>query len=154
MKSVKPEDRLDELFIDLPIPAKDVGPSCHVRDNGDLCVVGSALPYSDGRLVHKGRLGLELRLEQGQAAARAALIQALAMLKAHLGSLNKIKACLQLTAYVAASAEFKDHLKVLDQAGALLVDLFGTAGKHTRTAFGVSSLPEGACVMLELLVTI
>lgn len=155
MKAAKPDDRLEELLLDLPQPARELGPSLHVRESGDYCIVGAALPYTDGRLMHRGRLGLELRLDHGQVAARTAVVQALAMLKAHFGSLNKIKECVQLTGYIAASADFKDHLKVLDQASALLTDIFGaTAGKHTRTALGVSSLPDGACVMIELMVRV
>lgn len=151
MKTAKPDDRLDELFLDLPQPARIFSPTVHVRESGDSCIVGTALPYTDGRVMFRGRLGLELRLEQGQAAARVALVQALAMLKTHLGSLNNVKACVQLTGYIAASADFKDHLKVLDHASALLAEVFGeTTGAHTRTAVGVSSLPEGACVMLTL----
>ncbi|MBI2343982.1 MAG: RidA family protein [Deltaproteobacteria bacterium] len=146
-----PDARLEALLIDLPIPAAERGAACHVREANGWCLVGGALPIADGRLHARGRLGVELRLEQGQDAARAALIQALGMLKAHYGSLNGLRQCVKLAGYIAAGPDFREHARVLDLAGDLLVALFGPAGRHTRTAVGVASLPEGACVMLELL---
>jgi len=151
---ITPDDRVQELLIDLPIPAREFAPVLHVREAGKLCVVGSALPYSEGKLVHRGRVGLEVRLEQGQLAARVAVVQALGMLHAQFGTLNRVKQIVSLTGYISAGPEFRDHAKVLDQASQLLSDVFGGAGHHTRTPIGVSSLPGGACVMLEVIVTL
>jgi enamine deaminase RidA (YjgF/YER057c/UK114 family) len=149
------DQRAEELFLDLPIPAKTPGAVVHVRRCGDLAWVGPALPICDGLVAYAGRVGLEQRLDQGQAAARMAMEQALGMIKAQLGSLGKVKDIIHLTGHVAAGPDFREHLQVLDPAGQLLIDIYGSAsGKHARSAFGVASLPQNACVMLELIVRV
>lgn len=146
---ITPDERVAALFLDLPIPPTTHAPVVHVREAGRLCWVGPAYPFSEGRLVHAGRLGLEIRLDQGQQAARIALVQALGMLHNEFGTLNKVQS-VALHGFIAAGPDFRDHAKVCDQASQLLHDLFGTAGQHTRTAVGVASLAGGACVALEL----
>lgn len=154
MAKIDPDQRAEELYIDFPESAPLDAPRCQVLEIGDLVIVGGALPIADGRLLHSGRLGLSVTVEQGQRAARAALVQALALLRGHLGALKKVRACVRLTGYIAASAEFQDHDQVLIPASQLLGELFGARGRHLATAIGVSSLPRGACVLLELTVKI
>lgn len=145
------EARAAELFIDFPVPPTTAVGTVHARQSGKLLIVSGALPFSDGRLQGKGRLGLELNVDQGRSSARLAVIQSLAMARAQVGTLDKIRQVVQLTGYVACGAEFQEQSKVLDAASQLLSDLFGPAGLHARTVVGVNALPSGACVMIELM---
>ncbi|MBI4212302.1 MAG: RidA family protein [Deltaproteobacteria bacterium] len=150
---MNPDQKLAELFIDLPEPALPPTGVVHVARSGKMLIVGEALPISDGRLMAKGRVGLEVRLDVARQAARAATIQALAMLAKECGgTLTNIKHVVQLDAMLAASHDFRDHAKVLDGASELLIQLFGTQGHHTRRAVGVMSLSQDACVSISLMV--
>jgi len=150
------DKRIDELFIDLPEPAPEVGAVVHVAQTGKLLFAGGAFPWKDGRMSYRGRVGLELNLDSGRSAAHAAALQALGMLRRHLGgTLNKVKRIVMLRGFIASGSEFKDHHKVLDGASQLLIDIFGSsAGKHARSAVGVTALPHGAPVELEMVVEI
>ncbi|MBI2346461.1 MAG: RidA family protein [Deltaproteobacteria bacterium] len=148
------EKRAAELFLDFPVPPASPAGTLHTRQVGKLLFVGGALPIGEGRIQGKGRLGLEVSLDQGRGAARLALIQALAMIREEVGSLDKVRQVVQLTGQIASGAEFHQQGKVLDQASQLLVELFGAAGNHTRTAIGVTALPQQACVQIELIVEI
>lgn len=145
------EKKLAELFIDLPeLPkaAAAVVPSVVV---GKTIYLGGQFPFIAGKVSFKGRLGVEVSLDQGKLAARHALLMALSALRQELGSLNKVQKIIQLTGFIAAGGDFQDHDRVLDGASDLLEKIFGATGKHTRIAVGVNSLPKGACVQLALL---
>lgn len=148
------EKKLAELFIDLPeipSPTGVVVPADTFHSAGKILHVGGQLPYVSGKMSFKGRLGVEVSPDQGKLAARHALLMALSALRQELGSLNKVQKIIQLTGFIAAGGDFQDHDRVLDGASALLEEIFGAAGKHTRIAVGVNSLPKGACVELALL---
>ncbi len=148
------EKKLAELFIELPdIPKtlKGVVPAVSV---GKQIYVGGLLPFWDGKVAFKGRLGIEISLDQGIMAARYALINALSVVKEHCGSLNKVEKIVQLHSFLAVGGDFKDHERVVDGASSLLYDIFGGAGKHTRRIAGVMSLPQNACLELALLVEV
>jgi len=150
------DKKIEELFIDLPEPAPEVGATVHVAQAGKLLFIGGVLPWKDGRMAYRGRVGLELNLDAGRSSAHAAGLQALGLLRKYLdGSLNKVKGIVLLRGYVASGSEFRDQHKVLDGASQLLIDIFGpTSGRHTRSAVGVTSLPHGAPVELELVAEI
>ncbi|MDO8527394.1 MAG: RidA family protein [Deltaproteobacteria bacterium] len=149
------EKRIAELFIELPDPPRMINKGV-VQSvlSGKLLYVGGALPYIEGKLSFKGRLGLEVSTDQGGMAARHALSQALSAVRDNVGSLNKIKQIVQLHGFIATGGDFKEHDKVLDPASSLLFDIFGVAGKHARMVVGVNSLPQNACLSLTLLVEI
>lgn len=153
MKS-NPDLKCDELFIDLPIPARVHAPLCHVREVGDMCVVGMALPISEGKVTVRGQVGGPITIDNAQRGAREAMIQALAMLKEEHGALKKVKSCVQIRGFVVGTPEFTEHNAVFTAAGQLLGDIFGKKGCHTLTVIGVSSLPQGASVGLELVVKV
>lgn len=146
----KPDDRIVEMFIDLPEPSMPPRGVKYVRQAGNLLVVGQALPLSEGRIVNAGRLGLEVSLDQGKNAARVALLQLLGMLRAEFGTLNKIKQCVELQAAVACGPDFQEHSQIAENASSILLDVFGPNGLHTLNAFGVISLPRKACVSLSM----
>ena len=142
--------KLKELFIELPEPGKTFGSVAHAMRSGKLLFVSGALPFADGKLLAKGRVGIEVRLDLAKSAMRTAFIQALCIVAMESkGTLNQIKQILRLEGYIASGADFGDHLKVLDGASELAGILFGNAGRHSRSAVGVASLPLNACVQLS-----
>lgn len=144
------ESKLNELFVDLPEPAPDAGNSraCVVVDK--LLCVGGILPFSEGRIQHTGRVGVEIRPDNAKLAARMAAVYALAVARKELGSLDKVRRVVSTEGFVACGADFKDHAKVIDGACELFVHIFGNNGKGTRTAVGAFSLPQNACVELSV----
>lgn len=145
------DERAEELFLDLPELLKDTD-IVHVSRCGKLAYLSGQLPYGEGRLLFKGRVGLELSLDAGKSAARAAAIQALGAIKGALGTLNEVKRLVHVRLYIATGAEFKEHKKVLAGSMDLLRDVFGAAAKCSTEAVGCASLPEGAAVELAMVV--
>ncbi len=101
-----------------------------------------------------GTLGADVDVETGQAAARLCALNVLAQAKAALGSLDRIAQVVRLTGFVAATADFKDHPKVVNGASDLMVEVLGDAGRHTRAAVGVASLPMGSAVEVDAIIAI
>lgn len=147
------EQRLSELGIELPQAAAPVAAYVPVVVAGNLAHVSGQLPFIDGQLV-TGRLGEDVSLEQGTAAARACGLMVLAQLKAALGSLDKVERIVKLGAFVNSTGDFTDQPKVANGASELMVEVFGEAGKHARSAVGVPVLPLGAAVELDAIVAL
>ena len=147
------EARLAELGITLPAPAAPVAAYVPVVIAGGLAHVSGQLPFIDGALV-TGRLGEDVGLEAGAAAARASAIMLLAQLKAALGSLDRVEQVVKLGVFVSSSAGFTDQPRVANGASELMQAVFGEAGKHARSAVGVPVLPLGAAVEVDALVAI
>lgn len=146
------QEKLDELFIDLPEPKAETGNELGAVVSGKLLFVSGALPFAEGKIQHPGRVGIEVRLDNAKNAARIAGVYSIALAKRALGGkLEKIKRVVKVEGFVASGAEFKDHSKVVDGASELFVQIFGPAGKHARTAVGVASLPNNACVEISVM---
>ncbi len=145
--------RLAELGIELPKAAAPVAAYVPVVVSGQLAHVSGQLPFVDGRLV-TGRLGDDVSLEQGTAAARACGLMILAQLEAALGSLDRVARVVKLGAFVNSAAGFTDQPKVANGASELMAEVFGEAGKHARSAVGVPVLPLGAAVEVDAIVEI
>ncbi|GIO05607.1 hypothetical protein J31TS6_16350 [Brevibacillus reuszeri] len=150
----KIEQRLQELGITLPepppvaaiyVPAVTVGNL--VYTSGNDCRVS-------GKLMFTGKLGQELTIEEGQLAARQTMINLLAVLKAHLGDLDKIERIVKLLAFVNSAPGFADQPYVINGASALLEEVFGEQGRHARSAIGTSELPFHTPVEIEMIVQI
>ena len=107
---------------------------------------------SDG--VITGTAGLDRTIEQGYAAARACVLTQLAVLKSHLGSLDRVKSILSVNGYVNAVAGFADSPKIMNGASDLLLEIFGESGHHVRAAVGVSALPRNALVEVQMAVEV
>jgi enamine deaminase RidA (YjgF/YER057c/UK114 family) len=140
------EERLLELGIELPPAPAPVASYVPVSVAGDLAFVAGQVPIEDGMVMLVGRLGEEVALEQGQAAARRCALQAVSALRDALGSLDRVVQIPQVTVYVASVPGFIDQPKVANGASDVLVEIFGDAGKHARAAVGVVELPLGAPV--------
>ncbi len=145
--------KLAELGLTLPEAAAPVAAYVPVVIAGGLAHVSGQLPFVEGRLV-RGRLGEDVSLEEGYAAARACGLMLIAQLKAALGSLDRVERIVKLGGYVNSAADFTDQPKVVNGASELMVALFGDAGKHARSAVGVPTLPLGAAVEVDAIVAV
>ena len=145
--------RLSELGIALPAAAAPVAAYVPVVVAGNVAHVSGQLPFVDGQLV-TGRLGEDVSLEQGQAAARACGLMILAQLEAALGSLDRVERIVKLGAFVSSTSDFTDQPKVANGASELMAEVFGEAGKHARSAVGVPVLPLGAAVEVDAIVAL
>jgi enamine deaminase RidA (YjgF/YER057c/UK114 family) len=147
-----PEERLQELGVSLPAPATPVAAYVPCVRTGDLVYVSGQVPMVDGKPSHLGHLGDDVDLEAGRAAARTCAVNVLAALKAELGELSRVRRVVKVTGFVASTADFTDHPKVVNAASELFGDVFGDAGRHARAAVGVAALPLGVPVEVEAIV--
>lgn len=148
------EANLKKLGITLPPAPRPVANYVPCLRTGNLLFSSGMLPFRDGKLLFKGKIGAERSLEEGQAAAREAVINALAVIKEELGGFGKIVRVIRLTGHVASAPGFVQQPLVLNGASDLLVELFGEAGRHTRVALGAAELPLNSSVEIELLLEI
>jgi enamine deaminase RidA (YjgF/YER057c/UK114 family) len=148
------EKRLTELGLTLPAPPKPVATYIPAVQAGELLFLSGVIPFRDGRLAFEGKLGRELTVEQGHEAARMALLNALAIVRQELGTLDRVRKIVRMTGHVASSEGFIQHPAVINGASDLLVGIFGEAGKHARVALGAAELPLNAPVELELIVQV
>jgi enamine deaminase RidA (YjgF/YER057c/UK114 family) len=147
-----PEARLAGLGYALPDSPPMAGLYVPATQAGDLVFSSGAIPMRDGRLTHMGHVGAEVSLEEAQAAARVAVVNALASIRARVGSLRRVMQVIKLTGYVASAPGFSDQPAVMDVASQLLIDAFGATGQSARTAVGVAELPFGVPVEVDLVV--
>ena len=153
-RHVSIEPRLKELGIALPAAPKPVANYIPAVRAGDLLFTSGVLPMKEGRLAYEGKLGKELTVEQGREAARLAVLNALAVVKQELGSLDKVARVVRLTGHVASAPGFVQQPAVLNGASDLLVAIFGEVGRHTRAALGAAELPLNSPIELELIVQV
>jgi enamine deaminase RidA (YjgF/YER057c/UK114 family) len=147
---VKIDVRLQQLGITLPAPAPPAGAYVPYVQVESLLFVAGQLPLREGQIEHHGRVGTELTLEQGAAAARLCALNLLAQARAACGGdLDRVRRVVRLGGYVCAEPGFMEHPQVLNAASELMVEVFGQAGRHARFAVGVASLPLGAAVEIE-----
>lgn len=145
------EKRLKELGIKLPAPPEPFGTYAEAVQTGNLLFLTGMLP-TEGRVVKfVGRIGAELDVEAGRKAAHLAALNALAVARQHLGSLDKVTRIVRLGVSVATSGDVRDQPKVADAASELLQDVFGKEKNPCRSVFGVASLSLGTPVELEVI---
>jgi enamine deaminase RidA (YjgF/YER057c/UK114 family) len=145
------EQRLKASGIELPPPPKPLGAYVEAVQVGNLLFVSGALPLEGGVPKFLGRIGADLSIQDGRSAARLAALNALALARQHLGSLDKAQRVARLTVSLATTAEFRDHPKVADAASELLAEVFGADLASTRMVSGVTSLPKGVCAIVEII---
>lgn len=151
---MSPEERLAQLGLVLPAPPQPVAAYVPAVVVGGLVFVSGQGPIRDGRPAFQGVVGDDLSEEQGYEAARLAALNALAVVKAELGSLSAIRRIVKLTGWVRSAPGFGRQPFVINGASELLEAAFGEAGKHARTAIGTNELPFGIPVEVELIVAI
>ena len=142
--------RLSDLDIELPPPTAPVAAYVPCVVANGLAFVAGQVPMVDGVVVHAGRLGDRVTIDEGAAAARRAAVQALSVLRDTLGGFDRLERIAQVSVFVAATPDFVDHAKVANGASELLIAALGEDGKHARAAVGMASLPLGASVEVAL----
>jgi enamine deaminase RidA (YjgF/YER057c/UK114 family) len=148
------EQRLSELGIVLPSPPTPLGAYVEVVRSGNLVFLSGMLPVADGKPQFLGRVGGELTLEDGRKAAATACLNGLSAAKAFLRSLDHVTAIAKLGVFIATEGDFREHPKVADGASELLREIFGADKLSTRIVLGVTSLPLGMPVELELVLEV
>lgn len=146
--------RLRELGIDLPPAAAPVASYVPVTLAGGLAFVAGQVPLEDGKPMVTGRLGADLQTEDGARWARRCGLQALAALRAELGSLDRVTRVVKVTVWVASTEAFTEQPKVANGVSDLFVEVFGDAGKHARAAVSAPALPLGAPVEVEVVAAV
>jgi enamine deaminase RidA (YjgF/YER057c/UK114 family) len=145
------EQRLRQLGIKLPRPSEPFGIYAEAVQTGNLLFLTGMLPTEGSEAKFIGRIGAELDVEAGRAAARLAAVNGLAVAKQHLGSLDKVTRIVRHGVAVSTSGDVRDQPKVADGASELLQDVFGKDKNPSRLVYGVASLPLGVPVELELI---
>jgi enamine deaminase RidA (YjgF/YER057c/UK114 family) len=148
------EDRLARLGIHLPDAPAPFGAYVPAVQTGNLLFLSGMLATSGHTAKVVGVLGKNLDIKAGREAAYTAALNALALTKKQLGSLNRVSRVVRLGVYVVATQEFTEHPKVADAASELFRDIFGEEAVSTRLVFGVASLPVGSPVELEVILEV
>lgn len=148
------EARLKALDLALPEVASPVANYVSFLHLDRLLFVSGQLPLQDGKVAFVGKVGDEVDLIAGQAAARLCAVNILAQAKAALRDLDRIVQLLRLNGFVNAPPDFTEHPKVINGASDLMVEILGNKGRHTRIAVGCNSLPLGAAVEIDALFAI
>ena len=143
-------DKLNELGITLPPVATPAAAYVPYVQTGKLLMLSGHIARKDGK-PWVGQLGLNMNTAEGQLAARAVAIDMLGTLHGATGDLNKIQRIVKLMSLVNSTGDFTEQHLVTNGASELIGEVFGDAGKHARSAFGVAQIPMGACVEIELI---
>lgn len=145
-----PEERLAQLGYELPAPNPAVGAYVGAVTVGNVVFVSGHGPYKDGEFVYKGKLGREVDVETGQAAAALTIVNLLASLKEEIGELSRVRRVVKLLVLVNSDPEFGEQPKVANGASDLLIEVFGPErGPHARSAIGMGALPFAIPVEIE-----
>ena len=147
--------KLKELNITLAPPAAPAAAYVMYVQSGNLVFLSGHIAKNADGSVNAGKLGQDISLEQGQAAARSIAIDLIGTLQeACGGDLTRVKRIVKLMSLVNSTPDFTDQHLVTNGASELMGEVFGDAGKHARSAFGVAQVPRGACVEIEMIVEI
>ena len=148
-----PEARLAELGITRPEAAAPVAAYVPTVEAGGLLHISGQLPFDNGTVM-TGRIGEDRDQAYGEAAARACGLMLIAQMKAALGSLDRVVRVVKLGVFINSHADFTNQPLVANGASNLMIDVFGDAGRHARSAVGVPVLPRGAVVEVDAIVAI
>jgi len=141
--------KLEEMGIVLPSPPTPIANYVGFVRSGNLLFVSGQLCFANGTLVAQGKLGAQVTVEEGQAAARTCAINLLAQVKVALGDLNKVVRVIRLGGFINSTPDFLDGAKVMNGASDFMVAVFGAKGRHARSAVNVPVLPTDATVEVE-----
>jgi len=149
-----PEESLIKLNIELPKPAEPIASYVHYVRVDNLLYLSGKGPQNAAGEYTKGKLGSDLTVEQGYAAARLTAINQIAVLKMALGDLSKVKRIVKVNGFVNSASNFYDHPKVINGFSDLMIEVFGEKGRHARTSLGVAALPVNMAVEIEVIVEV
>ncbi|MBU3586156.1 MULTISPECIES: RidA family protein [Polynucleobacter] len=142
--------RLKELQIELPTAGAPAAAYVMSAQTGNTLFLSGHIAKKDGKPL-VGKLGLTMNTEEGKLAARSIAIDLMATMQAHLGNLDRVKRIVKVMSLVNSTETYTEHHLVTNGCSELLFEVFGEAGKHARSAFGVAQIPLGACVEIELI---
>jgi enamine deaminase RidA (YjgF/YER057c/UK114 family) len=148
------EEKIIGLGIVLPEVQMPVAAYIPAKQSGNLIFTAGQLPMVNGELISKGLLGQDVEVEDASNAARICTLNALAAIKGVIGDLDRIKQIVRVVGYVASVPSFTQQPAVVNGASELLLEIFGEAGKHARSAVGMAVLPFNASVEIELTVEV
>jgi enamine deaminase RidA (YjgF/YER057c/UK114 family) len=145
-------ERLAQMGLTLPAAPRPIGVYIPAVRSGNLMFLSGQLPLIDGALPtqYTGKLGAEVTLEVGQAAARQAVLNALSILHSAVG-LDQVRRIVRMAGYVSSTPNFTQQPQVLNAASELIGSVLGEAGVHARLALGVPALPLDACIEIEII---
>jgi enamine deaminase RidA (YjgF/YER057c/UK114 family) len=149
--TVAVEEKLASLGVTLPQPAQPVAAYVSAVKTGNLVYTSGQIPTVDGVLAYTGTVGLDLDEDTAYEAARVACLNALAAIKAEVGDLDRVTRIVHVAGYVTSEDGFTDHPTVVNGASDLLLEIFGEAGRHSRTSVGVYQLPLDAPVEIAII---
>ncbi len=149
------EQKIRELIgHDLPVAPKPLAAYIPAIQSGNLVMTAGQLPFKDGKLLFEGKVGYEVSEEKGIECARQSAINCLSAIKSVIHDMDKIERIVKLTVFINSAIGFHQQPKIANGASELMVQIFGDAGKHARSAVGVSELPMNAPVEIEMTVQI
>jgi enamine deaminase RidA (YjgF/YER057c/UK114 family) len=143
-------DRLEELGLKMPAEPEPAGAYVPAKISRGMIYASGQTPTVDGELAYRGKVGEEVSEEEAYEAARLAALNCVAELHYVLGNLNRVKEIVRVTGYVASASGFDQQPKVVNGASELFLELWGESGRHARAAIGVSELPFGGPVEVEV----
>ncbi|MBK9098285.1 MAG: RidA family protein [bacterium] len=148
------EEKIKQIGITIPEPVKPLAAYIPAMQIGNLVMTSGQVPISSGAVKYQGKVGRDLSEEEGKEAAKLCAINCLSAVKSVIGNLDKIKRVLKLTVFIASAEGFTAQPKVANGASELIGEIFGEAGKHVRSAVGVSELPLNSAVEIEMIVEV
>ena len=148
------ESKLSQLGLQLPEAPHPVSAYIPAKRVGDLLFISGQVPFRNGQLLFAGKVGAERTQQEAHQAAELCALNALAIAKSMLGTLDEIEEIVQVRGFVNCTPDFANQPEVINGASELLVKLFGEKGRHARAAVGVSSLPRNASVEVEMVVRV
>jgi enamine deaminase RidA (YjgF/YER057c/UK114 family) len=151
---MKVEAKLAEMRLELPSAPAPVANYIRTVRAGNLLFVSGHGPHRDGKMEYLGKLGKDLSVEEGYKAAQLVCLNCLASVREELGDLDRVKRVVKLLGMVNCTPDFERQPQVINGASDLLVQLYGDAGRHARSAVGMGSLPGGISVEIEMVLEV
>lgn len=148
------EKKLEEMGLELPAAPKPVAAYIPAIQSGNMVFTSGQIPFLNGELKFKGKLGKEVSIEEGYEAAKLCALNCLSVIKAVIGDLDRIEQVVKVNGFVNSVPEFSDQPKVINGASELFGNLFGEAGRHARAAVGSINLPMNATCEVEVIVRV
>ncbi len=148
------EQKLKDMGLELPTVPKPLAEYVPAKLVGDLVFCSGQIPMKDGRPVRVGKVGSDLTVREAYECARLTALNCLAAIKSVIGSLDRIQEVVQLRGFVNSAPRFDRQPEVVNGASKLMVELFGDAGRHARSALGTSELPRNVPIELEMIVRV
>lgn len=153
-EAVSPDERLASLGLRLPPVATPLAAYVPAVRSGSMVYTAGQLPLVEGQLLAAGKVGAEVGAAEAAALARTCGLNALAAAASAAGGLSSIKRIVKLTGFVASAPDFTGQPQVVNGASELMLEIFGEAGRHARSAVGTAALPLDAPVEVELIVEV